>query len=391
MTRGSVAPAVRVVILGAGFGGLQVAHDLDPLAAQGKLEVTLIDRASHFQLGFALQWALDGRRPPEGGRRAYPPGGAKHVRFVSADAKSLDLTGKAVVTDNGRFPYDRLIIATGAELTLDHVEGLSAGGYDLYAMESVLRMKQALAGVEAGRVVVAIAGTPYKCPPAPFEYAILIEELLRRQGVRDACEVVVASPEPQPMKVAGPEVGQQVAELLASRGIDFLPKHRLVKVNGGRAHFEGAKELEFVLLGAVPKHRAPLVVREAGLTDATGFVAVELGTFRTEHNGVFAIGDVAGIQLPGGSPHPKAGVFAELQGAAVAHTIAQEVNGGSAPAYLGHGVCFVDVGGGQAAMADANLLAPGGPRFRLDPPGEAPLDAKAAFERERLARWFGPE
>jgi sulfide:quinone oxidoreductase len=384
---------VRVLILGAGFAGLQAAHDLAPLGAAGKLDVTLIDRAPAFQMGFAMQWALDGRRGPDGGRREYPPKSSAHVRHVRAAVRAIDTQSKSVATDAGDFPYDRLVLALGAELTMEDVPGLAGAGHNLYAMDTVMRFRQELAKVEGGTVLVSIVATPYKCPPAPFEYALLIDEALRRAGVRDACGVVVTSPEGQPMTVAGEEVGEKVREMLADRDIEFRPRHRLTRVDGAArtAHFEGQSDLPFALLAAVPTHRAPAVVRQAGLADESGFVPVELGTFKTRQEGVFAVGDMAGLRLPGGGHHPKAGVFAELQGAAVASAIAAEVGGGRAVTYRGHGVCFMEVGGGRAAMADANLLAPDGPRFRLDEPGPAALEAKVNFERERLDRWFGEQ
>ncbi len=384
---------LKVVILGAGFGGLQAALGLEPLAARGDVQVTLIDRAPAFQMGFAMQWALHGRRGPEAGRRAYPPASLPHTRFVSARATAIDLEGRAVVTDEGGHPFDRLVIATGAELSMDHVEGLAYGAFNLYSMDSVLRLKEELHKLQRGRVVISITGTPYKCPPAPFEYAFLIDDILRSRRVHSALEVAVTSPEAQPMTVAGPEVGAALAELMANSDISFFPNHRLERVDEGRkeAHFEGGAVLPYSLLAAIPRHRAPEVVRACGLADASGFVPVELGSFRTKVDGVFAVGDVAGVRLPGGSPHPKAGVFAELQGAAVASQIDAEVQGGKPAPYLGHGVCFIDMGGGQAALADANLLAEGGPRFRLDPPGAGALDAKTQFEVERLRRWFGAE
>ena len=136
-------------------------------------------------------------------------------------------------------------------------------------------------------------------------------------------------------------------------------------------------------------HRAPRVVRVAGLTNPAGFVPVDLGSFESSVPGVYAIGDVAGIRIPDGRPHPKAGVFAESQGHAVAEQIAARIEGREPEAYSGVGFCFIDTGHGEAAAGEVDVLASGGPVVRLNPPSSDSLELKAEFERDRFRRWFG--
>jgi len=380
----------RVVILGAGFAGLTLAEALDPLAGQRKVDVTLVEGARRFQMGLAAQWALASRRGADGGAREYKSMRMRNIRFVNESAQAIDTGGRSVRTASGKHAYDDLVVATGAELAPELVPGLAETAHNLCDMASVLRFKEDLEKIRSGTVTILITRLPFKCPPAPYEYALLADEVLSERGVRNRCSIVVATPEPQPMPVAGKAVGDAVRGLLESRQISCRFNHKVKEVRRGSnsVAFEDGSYVEYSVLAAMPPHRAPKVVRDAGLCDGSGFVPVDLATLRTATPGVFAVGDVASLKLPDGRPHPKAGVFAEAQAAAVAQTIRSEVEGGGAGAYPARGACFVDVGRGQAAPAEMDLLAQGGPLAQIGAPSKEGLDAKAAFEAERLSRWF---
>ncbi len=382
----------RIVVLGAGFAGLTLASELDGLAEEGKASVTLVERNDRFSMGFTMQWALAGRRALEEGARPYASLQARHAAFVHDEVVGIDPGPRVVVTKSGPLAYDSLVVALGAELAPELLAGLSEGAYNLYDPAQVTQFRDAVARLEEGVVTILVASTPFKCPPAPYEYAFLVDDLLRARGVRERVRVVLTTPEPQPMPVAGKAVGDQVRGLLAERGIGYFPGHKPKAVGLGRQAviYEGGEEVPYTVLGAVPPHRAPKPLREAGLADASGFVPVELGTFRTSFDGVYAVGDVAAIRLPNGGPHPKAGVFAEAQALAVARALAAEIEGREAPGgYAGKGVCFVDVGRDQAAPAEVDLLGKDGPSGTIRPPSADGLAQKRVFERERFERWFG--
>ena len=380
----------RIVILGGGFGGMTLAQELEPLAKSGKADVWLLEKSPQFQMGLSLQWFLAGRRKREEGLRAYSSLRSKRVTFIPEEAVAIQTAEKLVHTKSLRIEYDYLIIALGSELAPELVPGLSEAGYNLYDFSSVLPFKSALQSIQTGTVLVAVTSVPFKCPPAPYEYALLIDEILRKKKVRREVRLALSTPEPQPMPVAGLQVGEAVKKMLSDRGVEYLPLHKpkLVEFPNRKMIYENGAEINFDLLAAVPPHRAPKVVREAGLTNDSGFVPVELGSFRTAAPGVFAIGDAAGLRLPNGNPHPKAGVFAEAQALALASQLTAEITGRPAVSYSGKGACFVDVGGGQAAPAEAELLHPEGPRFVLNSPSRAGLLAKKRFETEHLQRWF---
>lgn len=382
----------RVVILGAGFGGLTVATELDPLASTRKVFITLIDRKSDFQMGFAPQWVLAGRRKAEDGKRSFQMVAARRTHFMQAEVVSIDPVLKTVNTKSSQVGYDYLVIALGAEMVPELLPGLQGAGHDLHDMESVVQFKAALEKVEKGTVAIAISSTPFKCPPSPYEYALIVDEVLRKRGMRPKVRVVLTTPEPQPIPLAGKAVGDAIKGMLAERAIDYRTGHKPTAIDAKtrRITYENGASLAYELLGAVYPQRAPKFARDANLTDASGFIPADLNTFETSLPGVYAIGDCAALKLPDGRPHPKAGVFSEAQGLVLAKQLgALALGGGELARYTGMGVCYVDTGRDVAAVSEANLLAPGGPIFALTPPTKEGLTRKKQFETERLKRWFG--
>lgn len=380
--------APRILILGAGFGGLTLATDLDRLAEAGKAQVTLVDKNSSFSMGFSMQWVLMDRRKPEDGERSYSSLKSSRVKFIRDEIVAIDKENQVVHTKSHSLDYDYLVIALGAELSLELIPGLAENAYNLCDLQSVMRLKEAVKTLTEGTIAIVIASTPFKCPPAPYEYAFLIDDMLRGKNVRNKIRLVVTSPEPQPMPVAGKAAGDFIKSLLAEKGIGYFPMHKPKAITGKKVIYENGFELEYDLLCAMPAHRAPKVARDSGLTDSSGFIPVELGSFSTAIRNVYAVGDVASIKLPDGNPHPKAGVFAELQAQTVARNIEAEILGGQKEEYAGVGICYMDVGDEKAAPAEISLLAPEGPKAVLNEPSFEGLKGKGTFEAERLQKWF---
>jgi sulfide:quinone oxidoreductase len=381
----------NIVILGAGFAGLALATELNDVAASGGASVTLVDRKTHFNMGFSLQWALMGRRLPEDGMRPYTSLLADHVRFVNDEIVSIDTDARVVHTRTRDLPYDDLVIGTGCEMDPQRIPGLAEASYNLCAIGDVMQLKQRLEEVESGAVVIAVAATPFKCPPAPYEYALLMDELLRTRGVRDDVHLILTTPEPHPMPTAGPKIGAVVAEWMADNGVQLHTQHRIASVDGSerRITYENGLELDYAVFCAVWPHRAPKVVREAGLTNEMGFVPVQFGTFQTAIPNVYAVGDVAGPRLPSDKPHPKSGMFAEAQATTVGRNLAARITGAPLHEYPGKGACFFEMGDDMATAVSADLLPVEGPQMSMEPPSTEGLELKAAFETERFARWFG--
>jgi sulfide:quinone oxidoreductase len=238
-------------------------------------------------------------------------------------------------------------------------------------------------------VVVLTAAPAYKCPAAPYEAAMLIDAGLRRSTRRDRVEVSIYAAEAAPMATAGKDVGAALVGMLASKGIACHPEHVIASVEPGRLRFASGAEATFDVLAYVPVHRAPTVVVDAGLTNASGWVPVDRATLATSHAGVWAIGDVTVIPLSIGRPLPKAGVFAHAEGEVVAANIARAITGRGEPrTFDGHGGCFVEVGDGRAAYGAGDFFAEPAPAVTLRPPAMWWHAGKVLFEKYWL--WQHP-
>jgi sulfide:quinone oxidoreductase len=236
-------------------------------------------------------------------------------------------------------------------------------------------------------VAIGIFGVPYSCPPGPFELALLARERLAERGIR--AEVEVFGPMPIALPVAGPVESARLETLLSESGIAFFARHQAVEVGPHAVRFADGGDRSFDLLLAVPPHRCPEVLVEAGLANSGGWVTVDPRTLRTGYPGVYAIGDCTVIPLTHGYPLPKAGVFAEAEGEVVAHRITAELAGRQPQvSFDGEGACFVEVGGGQAATVRGAFLDEP-PRIEFVAPSAGQRLEKLAFEQERLKRWFG--
>jgi sulfide:quinone oxidoreductase len=387
-----------VLILGGGWGGLTAAHRLRDLLPT-EHRIVVIERSDTFGLCVSYLWLMTGERSGlEQIRRKMDGLKRPGIEWVQAEATGLDPDGRSVETTAGRLEADYVVIALGAELAPEAVPGFSETAHNLYDGEGAAELGRRLDGFEAGRIVVLIAGAPFRCPPAPYEAAMLVEALVRRRGIRDNVELSLYTPESQPMAVAGPEVGKALVDMLNERGIEYHPGQTVTSIDAepGTLHF-GDRAVPFDLLIGVPPHRAPALVTDAGLTDGTGYVPVHPQTLEiladpdnleTQYPNVFAIGDVTAIRLLNSMLLPKAGVFAEAQAQVVAATIAADILGEPKPTgYDGQGFCYVEVGEGLAAYGTGDFYAYPGPRVLLESPTPEARRAKEEYE-QLLDAWF---
>ena len=381
----------RVLVLGGGFGGLSVATEL----ARRKLsnvEITLVEQRPNYVMGLAKLWALDGRRPLDAGRRSYADLEKSGIRFVRGVVRSIDLASRSVRVDANELSYDHLVVALGAEMAPEKLPGF-APHMDLYTEAGVEHLRHQLESFSAGRIVVMIAGLPFKCPPAPYEAALLVESMLRRRGVRKGADIRLTTPEPYPMPVAPPEYGDRLAEFLKLKGIEYVPKHvpTSIDAKGQLIHYENGAKVPFDVLLGVPLHRAPQVVRDAGLTDETGWIPVDASSLRSNRSEVWAVGDTVAIRLPNGKLLPKAGTLAANEGHVVAQHIVAELDGKpSTASFDGRGVCYIETGDGAALPGRGSFFASPNPTFEFGTPSPKGLHEKEQFESEFMQRWFGP-
>ena len=220
---------------------------------------------------------------------------------------------------------------------------------------------------------------------------MLLEAACRKRSIRDRTQIDLYAAEPGPMGVAGPEVSKAVRGMVEAKGIAYHPEHQIREVDpaGRRLKFTNGAEASFDLLAYVPPHRAPKVVREAGLVGETGWIGVDRHTLQTKYTHVFAIGDVAGIPLKLGKPLPKAGVFAHGEADVVATNIAHAITGNAKQAsFDGAGACFIETGEGRAGFGKGNFYAEPLPQVRMHPPARHWHLAKIVYEKQWLWRWL---
>jgi sulfide:quinone oxidoreductase len=376
----------RVLILGGGFGGLATAHRLKQTLAPED-EVILVDRRDYFMVGFRKTWALISESPLEDGQRSLHGLTSLGIRVMRDPVTVIDPEARAATMGDQRISADALVVALGAELAPEAIPGFQQNAFNVYDSQDIPRAAQALSEFRGGRLSIGIFGAPYKCPPAPYEMALLISDSLKSRGVKASMEVF--TPQPMSLPILGAVGCDLIESRLADKGITFLPNHKATAVEAGEVLF-GDQRRPFDLLLGVPPHRPPAVVQESGLVDKSGWVSVNPRTLETQFPGVYAIGDVVQIAMANGKPLPKAGVFAEAMGETVADRIAAVFNGHEPEStFKGEGGCYLEVGGGKAMMVRGQFLAEPEPEVMLTEPSAEYLNEKRSFEIQRLQTWFG--
>ncbi|WP_242894366.1 NAD(P)/FAD-dependent oxidoreductase [Actinomadura litoris] len=385
--------ARTVAVLGAGVGGLMTARHLRRLLSDGD-RIVVVDRSFGSVLGLSLLWVLRGWRSPGDVQVAIAPSRVPGVELMRAEILAIDPAGRTVRTSAGTLAYDALVVALGAELdpaaTPGLAEALADGrAHEFYTLDGADALRRRLRPLAGGRVVFAVAGVPFKCPAAPFEAALLAADLVRADGRSHPVQFDAFTPDPMPMAVAGPAVGEALVGMLKQHEIGFHPNRALVSVDPGRreAVFADGGTEPYNVLAVVPRHRPPRVVADLGLGDG-GWIPVRARTMETGAEGVWALGDVTVLTLPNGKPLPKAAVFAEGQAEVVANGVARHL-GRRAPRpwFDGRGSCYIELGGHRAAKGEGDFLDESGPKVTLAEPSAAFHEEKCAQETDWLRRW----
>jgi sulfide:quinone oxidoreductase len=375
----------RVLILGAGFGGLELATTLSESLGE-KVEVTMIDKGEAFVFGYSKLDVMFGRTSSEAVRLPYREVAMPGVRIVKETITAIDPENRRVSTEGGgEYEGDALVVALGADYDMDATPGLAEGGNEFYSVAGAERLARVLPTFTRGRALVGVCGAPFKCPPAPSEAALLLHEYLSAQGVREECEIVFVLPLPSPVPPS-PETSAALIEAFAERDIEFVPNTRVAALDPARkvAVFEEGGEMAYDLFLGVPKHRAPDVVMASGMVDDV-YIPVNPRTLQTRYAGVYAVGDVAAVGVP------KAGVFAEGAARVVAQALIARIERGEGPGeeYDGRGSCYIEFGGGRVGRVDVDFMSGPKPTGTFQTPSQELVAQKQEFGASRRARWFG--
>jgi sulfide:quinone oxidoreductase len=377
----------HILILGGGFGGLTAAHALRKgLGSEHK--ITLVDRQPSFRMGLTKLWILnntvhDGEI--SGNREAL----AKHgVDFLEGEVTAIDASSRTVRVRKQQVRYDYLIIALGSDYSPQSTQGFTKNAKNLYNESGCAEIRDILETVKTGTLTVLVCGLPFKCPPAPYEASMIIDDVLRKKGVRDRVKLQVVTPEPYPLTTLGIDAGNMVIRLLDEREIEHHMSQKVIEIQRNGVVTE-SREIAHDLVFAIPVHVAPAVLKEAGLLDASGWIPVDPATMATAHHDVYAVGDCAGTRIPKGTLLPRAGIIAEEQAKVVATNIINEISGREKSAkFNGEGVCFMEVGNDEAMAVRANFYAEPAPKWEGNPPSTEGYQEKRRFWSERMKAWF---
>ena len=376
---------MKILLLGAGFGGLELASALSEEFGD-EVEVTLLDRSEGFVFGFSKLDVMFGRTSADAVFHPYADVVKPGVRFVRTTIRSIDPSARSVVTDDGIFEADIMVIALGAEVDPSATPGLVEGGHDFYSNAGAFALRDVLAEFPGGHIMIGVTSTPFKCPPAPSETALLVHDLLERRGLLDQSRISLVMPLGAPIPPS-PDASAALLTAFAERGIEWHPSTLITSLDPQRnvAITAEGDELPYDLFLAVPKHQVPSVIAESGMC-VDGWIPVDPHTLETTFPGVYAVGDVTSVGTP------KAGVFSEGQAVVVADRIIASIRGRTeAMTYDGAAACYLEFGEDEVARVDI-VFAPGEPPHgSLAGPAPALVSDKFAFGADRIQRWFGRE
>ncbi|HYV92394.1 MAG TPA: FAD-dependent oxidoreductase [Chitinophagales bacterium] len=374
---------LRVVVLGAGFGGLELTTILSEKIGD-RLDLTLIDKSDTFYFGFSKFDVMFGHKTSDAVRMAYRNIVKPGVKFQQERITAIDPVAKRVTTQRGTYEADVLVIALGADYDLSATPGLAEAGNEFYTFAGAERLRDVLPAFSKGRVIVGVCGAPFKCPPAPSECALLMHDYLIKRGLRDASEISIVMPFGSPIPPS-PDTSKALLTAFAERNIKFIPQRVVKKIDPSRhvATLDDGNEMPFELFLGIPKHVAPEVVLQSGMTE-NGWIPVDKKNLKTKFPNVYAIGDVNSAGTP------KAKVFTEGAARIAAESIIAELERGEEPApYKGDGTCYVEFGDGRVGKVDVDFFSGPSPHGSYTEASVELVAEKQQFGSSREARWFG--
>jgi sulfide:quinone oxidoreductase len=376
---------MRVLVLGAGFGGLELTTRLSE-ALGDAADVVLIDRADGFIFGFSKLDVMFGRTSAEAVHHSYRDVVKPGVQFVQSAIRTIDPMELRVETDAGIFQGDIMVVALGADLHPSATPGLVEAGHEFYTVAGAFAARDVLERFDGGRVVIGVTSTPFKCPPAPSETALLVHEYLVSRGLRDGSEISLVMPLGAPIPPS-PAASRVLLAAFAERGIAWHPERLVRSLDPERrvAVLADGDAMPFDLFLGVPVHRVPQAVHESGMC-VDGWIPVNPRTLETSFANVYAVGDVTSVGTP------KAGVFSERQAGVVADAIiARHQRSASGSTYDGRGICYLEFGDDRVARVDVTFSPGQPPNGQFDEPSALLAKDKAEFGTSRIKRWFGRE
>jgi len=374
---------LRVLVLGGGFGGLELSSILSEKLGD-RLDLTLIDKSDSFYFGFSKFDVMFGHKTSDAIRIYYRNIVKPGVTFKQETITSIDPVTRKVTTRLNTYEADVLVIALGADYDLAATPGLAEGGNEFYSLAGAERLKEVLPAFSKGRVIVGVTSAPFKCPPAPSEAALLMHDYLVKRGIRNECEISLVMPFALPIPPS-PDTSKALLTAFAERNIQFIPQKLVRSIDAARhvVVLDDSIEMPFELFLGIPKHRVPAVVEQSGMT-VNGWIPVDKTNLKTQFPNVYAIGDVNSVGTP------KAGVFAEGAAKVAAESIIAAFESGAQPdAYKGNGTCYIEFGSGRVGKVNIDFFSGPAPSGTYTEASLELVADKEHFGSSRKARWFG--
>ncbi|MBL0359292.1 MAG: NAD(P)/FAD-dependent oxidoreductase [Chitinophagaceae bacterium] len=346
----------RIVILGAGTAGTMMANHLRHELKKEEWEIDIIDERveHHYQPGY-LFLPFDIYEPEDIVKsiKEFIP---KGVRLINEKIDRIVAEDNLVMMDNlDRLHYDILIIATGAKIAPEEVEGMKGSAwqksvFDFYTFEGSLALRNKLREWEGGKLVVHITEMPIKCPVAPLEFAFLADSYFKHKHMRDKVEITYVTP------LSGaftkPKATEKLDHLLEEKNIKIESDFAIAEVdNENKTIIDyGGRAIPFDLLVTVPTNKGDAVMERSGLGDELNYVPTNKATLQSQsYKNIFVIGDASNI------PASKAGSVAHFEAEILTENIKRFINGEPLKEeFDGHANCFIETGGGKALLIDFN-------------------------------------
>jgi sulfide:quinone oxidoreductase len=361
---------LRVVILGGGVGGTLTANLLSKSMGR-EAHVTVVDPTGMHLYQPGLPYLALGQANGRWLARDERTLLRKDVELAVERAERVDpLAGLVHLARGGSLPFDYLVVATGSRTVPEEIPGFTEGAFEFYSLDGAIRLREALRSFTGGRILVGVAGIPYKCPPAPVEFVLMLDDYLRKRGIRDQSEVTLLSPLNRAFTIES--ASKLIQPIMDRKGIHLSTFFNVESVDpaaGAVLSLEGEKA-EYDLLVLVPPHRGQQVIEDSGLGDAGGWVPTDRRTLQhLNHPRIFTIGDATDL------PISKSGSTAHFEAPVVANRITwMTPEGEPGAAYTGRVMCFLETGGGKATAL----------RFDYEHPPVPPKPSR----RWHIAKWL---
>ena len=375
---------MRILVLGAGFGGLELTTQLSDELGDD-VEIVLIDKAEGFVFGFSKLDVMFGRTVADAVVHPYRDLVKPGVRFVQSTIRAIDPVARRVETDDGTFEGDIMVVALGADLDPSATPGLVEGGHEFYTVPGAFALRDVLADFDGGRVIVGVTSTPFKCPPAPSETALLVHDFLTERGLRDRLRDLAAhAAAGADPAVAGRRRRRSSPRSPSATSSGARTCWSAVSTRPARSRCSPtAARSPTTCSSACRSTTRPRWSRSRACASTAGSRSIRARS-QTSFPGVYAVGDVTSVGTP------KAGVFAEGQAAVVAAAIIAGQAGAASPVeYDGSGKCYLEFGRAGVARVEVTFMPGQAPSGTFEPASAEGAALKAEFGTTRIRRWFG--